>query len=272
MTSYGKEGRSRSARRQLAHTTHVDGFGREHVRVQGAVRGPQGKGTVHADAYKGDGGMGVRVPRRGRGARSGGGGAAAGGAVHHATGGGVNVAMGSRVEIDARTSSCSIEGIVIAITRRRHPPPRGELTTIWKKSSSPCANRTSLLALVASSDESGGDATRGSCPRRSSVAGARAEVGRTLGDVVASWRGRGGRLGRSRARGRRVSSRVVVPRVGGRFSGRGEGRRRRRGRRVARGGRRPRVSRRRVGLLVRRHPARAFLARGGPAHGAPLAA
>ena len=56
MTSYGKEGRSRSARRQLAHTTHVDGFGREHVRVQGAVRGPQGKGTVHADAYKGDGG------------------------------------------------------------------------------------------------------------------------------------------------------------------------------------------------------------------------
>jgi len=56
MTAYGKEGRSRSARRQLAHTTHVDGFGREHVRVQGAVRGPQGKGTVHADAYKSDGG------------------------------------------------------------------------------------------------------------------------------------------------------------------------------------------------------------------------
>ena len=98
------------------------------------------------------------------------------------------------------------------------------------------------------------------------------ELGRILGDVVASWRGRGGRLGRSRARGRRVSSRVVVPRVGGRFSGCGEGRRRRRGRRVARGRRRPRGSRRRVGLLVRRHPARAFLARGGPAHGAPLAA
>ena len=56
MTAYGKEGRSRSARRQLAHTTHVDGFGREHVRVQGAVRGPRGKGTVHADAYKSDGG------------------------------------------------------------------------------------------------------------------------------------------------------------------------------------------------------------------------
>jgi hypothetical protein len=26
------------------------------VRIQGAVRGPQGKATVHADAYKGDSG------------------------------------------------------------------------------------------------------------------------------------------------------------------------------------------------------------------------
>ena len=56
MTGYGGEGRSRSARRQLAHSTHVDGRGVEHVRVQGAVRGPSGKGRVHADAFKGEGG------------------------------------------------------------------------------------------------------------------------------------------------------------------------------------------------------------------------
>ena len=54
MTGYGGEGRSRSARRQLAHSTHVDGRGVEHVRVQGAVRGPSGKGRVHADAFKGE--------------------------------------------------------------------------------------------------------------------------------------------------------------------------------------------------------------------------
>ena len=56
MTGYGGEGRSRSARRQLAHSTHVDGRGVEHVRVQGAVRAPSGKVRVHADAFKGEGG------------------------------------------------------------------------------------------------------------------------------------------------------------------------------------------------------------------------
>lgn len=56
MTGYGREGRSRSARQHVPHATHVDGMGREHVRIQGAVRGPQGKATVHADAYKGESG------------------------------------------------------------------------------------------------------------------------------------------------------------------------------------------------------------------------
>ena len=56
MTGYGREGRSRSARQHVPHVVHVDGAGREHVRIQGAVRGPQGKATVHADAYKGESG------------------------------------------------------------------------------------------------------------------------------------------------------------------------------------------------------------------------
>jgi len=56
MTGYGREGRSRSARQHVPHAVHVDARGREHVRIQGAVRGPQGKATVHADAYKGDSG------------------------------------------------------------------------------------------------------------------------------------------------------------------------------------------------------------------------
>ena len=56
MTAYGKEGRSRSARRQLAHTTHVD---RVRARTRASAgRGARaaGEGTVHADAYKSDGG------------------------------------------------------------------------------------------------------------------------------------------------------------------------------------------------------------------------
>lgn len=56
MTGYGREGRSRSARQHVPHAVHVDARGREHVRIQGAVRGPQGKATVHADAYKGESG------------------------------------------------------------------------------------------------------------------------------------------------------------------------------------------------------------------------
>ena len=52
MTAYGKEGRSRSARSRLAHSKSTDGNGVEHIRVQGAVRGPHGKGTVHCDAFK----------------------------------------------------------------------------------------------------------------------------------------------------------------------------------------------------------------------------
>lgn len=52
MTAYGKEGRSRSARSRLAHSTSTDAAGVTHVRVQGAVRGPHGKGTVHCDAFK----------------------------------------------------------------------------------------------------------------------------------------------------------------------------------------------------------------------------
>ena len=52
MTSYGGEGRSRSRRAFLAHATETDARGRTHVRVQGAVRGPSGKGTVHCDAVK----------------------------------------------------------------------------------------------------------------------------------------------------------------------------------------------------------------------------
>ena len=52
MTSYGGEGRSRSRRAFLAHATETDARGRLHVRVQGAVRGPSGKGTVHCDAVK----------------------------------------------------------------------------------------------------------------------------------------------------------------------------------------------------------------------------
>lgn len=41
---------------RIAHSKEVDGRGVEHVRVQFAVRGPQGKGTVHADAYRGESG------------------------------------------------------------------------------------------------------------------------------------------------------------------------------------------------------------------------
>jgi mitochondrial import inner membrane translocase subunit TIM21 len=52
MTSYGSEGRSRSRRAFLAHAVETDARGRQHVRVQGAVRGPSGKGTVHCDAVK----------------------------------------------------------------------------------------------------------------------------------------------------------------------------------------------------------------------------
>jgi import inner membrane translocase subunit TIM21 len=52
MTSYGGEGRSRSRRASLAHATETDARGRLHVRVQGAVRGSSGKGTVHCDAVK----------------------------------------------------------------------------------------------------------------------------------------------------------------------------------------------------------------------------
>ena len=52
MTSYGGEGRSRSKRARLAHSLVVDADGVEHVKVQGAVRGPRGKGTVHCDAFK----------------------------------------------------------------------------------------------------------------------------------------------------------------------------------------------------------------------------
>ena len=56
MTGYGNDSRSRSARQKIAHSKSVDGRGVEHVRVQFAVRGPQGKATVHADAYKGESG------------------------------------------------------------------------------------------------------------------------------------------------------------------------------------------------------------------------
>ena len=56
MTGYGSDSRSRSARQRIAHTVVTDGRGVEHVRVQFNVRGPQGKATVHADAFRGESG------------------------------------------------------------------------------------------------------------------------------------------------------------------------------------------------------------------------